>query len=252
MRNVNLYMPVAVVAEEAPISPLEWIGLSYCNLWCRIGWCQQELSLRIGLGLRKISCLLTAALGSTGKLGNTYQFGDANMVDKPGDAERQRALQRQFESLITTHSALISRICFSYATDGEDYNDLRQDVLINIWKGIAKFRGDASSLTWVYRVTLNTCVSTVRKRSSRPITERLDTMPLDIPEEREDEGLRERFETLHRLIAELSPIDKAIVTMWLDERSYDEIAEVVGMSKNNIGLRLHRIRERWRKQSKIS
>lgn len=169
-----------------------------------------------------------------------------------GDVADRQVLQRRFEAVITQHSALISRICFSYATDGEEYKDLRQDVLINIWKGIATFRGDASSLTWVYRVTLNTCVSTVRKRSSRPATERLDTMPIDFPEEREEEGLRERFEILHRLISELSPIDKAIVTMWLDERSYDEIAEVVGMSKNNIGLRLYRIRERWRKQSKIS
>ncbi len=83
MRNVNLYMPVAVVAEESPISSLEWIGFSLRGLWCA----------------------LNAAFGS---------------ADKPRDAERQRALQRQFEALITTHSALISRICFSYAADSED------------------------------------------------------------------------------------------------------------------------------------
>ncbi|MDE5880538.1 MAG: RNA polymerase sigma factor [Muribaculaceae bacterium] len=196
----------------------------------RSGW-HRGLLTGVGLVFRGLWCALSVALGGV---------------------EQKRELQKRFETLIATHSALISRICFSYAADNEDYNDLRQDVLINIWKGISSFRGDSSSLTWVYRVTLNTCVSTVRKRSRRPATERLDTMPLDIPEEREEEGLRERFETLHRLISELSPIDKAIVTMWLDERSYDEIAEVVGMSKNNIGLRLHRIKERWRKQSKIS
>ncbi|MDE6337905.1 MAG: RNA polymerase sigma factor [Muribaculaceae bacterium] len=220
MKSVNLYMPVMVVAEYVSMPSLTRRRSWLQELWPYVGW-----------WLRGMWMSLSVALG---------------------DVEKTRELQRQFEALIATHSTLISRICFSYAADSEDYNDLRQDVLINIWKGIATFRGDASSLTWVYRVTLNTCVSTVRKRSRRPATERLDTMPFDIPEEKEDEGLRERFETLHRLISELSPIDKAIVTMWLDERSYDEIAEVVGMSKNNIGLRLHRIRERWRKQSKIS
>ncbi|MBD5279370.1 MAG: sigma-70 family RNA polymerase sigma factor [Bacteroides sp.] len=159
------------------------------------------------------------------------------------------SLSSRFDSLLREHGPLISRICFSYAVDGDDYQDLRQDVLLNIWKGLANFRGDSSSVTWVYRVALNTCVSTVRKRSARPYMERLDTMPLDFPAERDDDDMRERMEMLHMMISELTPVDKAIMTMWLDERSYEEIAEVTGVSKNNVGLRLHRIRDRWKKRS---
>ncbi len=159
------------------------------------------------------------------------------------------SLSSRFDTLLREHGPLISRICFSYAVDGDDYQDLRQDVLLNIWKGLANFRGDSSSVTWVYRVALNTCVSTVRKRSARPYMERLDTMPLDFPAERDDDDMRERMEMLHMMISELTPVDKAIMTMWLDERSYEEIAEVTGVSKNNVGLRLHRIRDRWKKRS---
>lgn len=155
-------------------------------------------------------------------------------------------LVRRFNELIASHGALISRICFSYATDGEDYKDLRQDVMLNIWKGLSTFREDSAAVTWVYRVAFNTCVSTVRKRSRSPYTERLDSMPIDLPEISEDEGIRERLKTLYKLISELSPIDKAIVTMWLDSRNYDEIASVVGVSRANISLRMHRIKERWR------
>ena len=160
----------------------------------------------------------------------------------------QLAQQRRFDALISAHSSLISRICFSYASDGADYEDLRQDVMINIWKGLENFREESSSVTWIYRIALNTCVSTLRKRSRRPLTERLDSMPIDLPADSGDDSMRERLEILYKLISQLSPVDKAIVTMWLDDRSYDEIAEVIGMTKGNITLRMHRIRERWRVQ----
>lgn len=212
--------PVAVMAGDIPMSVTGRIVSRLSQLYSYSGWWLREMWLSMMMA-----------------------FGEVDT--------REVSLQQQFEQLITTHSGLISRICFSYAENGDDYQDLRQDVLINIWKGLANFRGASSSLTWIYRVVLNTCVSTLRKRSSRPATESLDLMALDIPAAGDEEGLRERFEFLHRLISALSPVDKAIVTMWLDDRSYDEIAEVVGLSRNNIGLRLHRIKERWRKQSKI-
>lgn len=158
------------------------------------------------------------------------------------------SLKYRFDTLINQHSGLISRICFSYSTDEEDYKDLYQDVLINLWKGLENFRGESSSTTWIYRVALNTCVSTFRKRKNRPGTQSLDSVPIDIADESDEDNSRERLEWLHRRISELNPIDKAIVTMWLDDRSYNEIAEVVGMSPNNIGLRLHRIKSTWRKK----
>lgn len=159
-----------------------------------------------------------------------------------GNGSEERELERRFREVIEEYGPVISGICFSYASDADDLKDLRQDILINIWKGLKTYRGDSSLSTWIYRVALNTCVSTVRKRSRRPYTLPLERVP-DREEERDAES-RERIETLHAMIATLSPIDKAIVTMWLDERKYEEIAEVTGLSRNNVAVRINRIKQK--------
>ena len=150
--------------------------------------------------------------------------------------------ERQFASILNEFGSVISGICFSYSSNSDDLNDLRQDILINIWKGLNGFRGDASLSTWIYRVALNTCVSTIRKRSKTISTISIDNMIE--PAEYTDPASRENIEQLHSLIASLSPLDKGIVTMWLDERSYEEIAEVTGISRNNVAVRINRIKKK--------
>lgn len=150
--------------------------------------------------------------------------------------------ERQFASILNEFGSVISGICFSYSSNSDDLNDLRQDILINLWKGLNGFRGDASLSTWIYRVALNTCVSTIRKRSKTISTISIDNMIE--PAEDTDRASRENIELLHSLIASLSPLDKGIVTMWLDERSYEEIAEVTGISRNNVAVRINRIKKK--------
>lgn len=150
--------------------------------------------------------------------------------------------ERQFASILNEFGSVISGICFSYSSNSDDLNDLRQDILINLWKGLNGFRGDASLSTWIYRVALNTCVSTIRKRSKTISTISIDNMIE--PAEDTDPASRENIEQLHSLIASLSPLDKGIVTMWLDERSYEEIAEVTGISRNNVAVRINRIKKK--------
>lgn len=165
-----------------------------------------------------------------------------------GSLEEEREQERRFRAVVEEYGAVIARICFSYATDADDLKDLRQDIMINIWKGLKSFRGESSLSTWIYRVALNTCVSTVRKRSRRPSTIPLEASP-DFPDEQETET-RERIETLHSLISSLSPLDKAVVTMWLDERKYEEIAEVTGISRNNVAVRINRIKQKLADKAK--
>ena len=75
------------------------------------------------------------------------------------------ALEREFKALIARENATISKICFSYSCSVAEFDDLRQDALINIWRGMPGFRSEASQRTWIYRVTVNTCLSTIRKQS---------------------------------------------------------------------------------------
>ncbi|MDE6298936.1 MAG: sigma-70 family RNA polymerase sigma factor [Muribaculaceae bacterium] len=162
-----------------------------------------------------------------------------SLVFTPG--EKRDGREEMFAAIMKEHGNIISGICFAYSSNAEEMKDLRQDILLNIWKGLANFRGEAALSTWLYRVALNTCVSTIRKRKGDPATICFDLVG-DIPEESDDTS--ERLMQLHSLIATLSPVDRGIITMWLDERTYDEIAEVTGISRNNVAVRINRIKKR--------
>lgn len=158
----------------------------------------------------------------------------------PGRADRA-ALEKRFNALVEGHSSLIMKICFGYARTQSEFDDLYQDALINIWQGLPSFRGDASPKTWIYRVTLNTCVSTLRKRLKEPVSVGIESLSEVI--DNDDERKMQLME-LHRRIAMLSGVDKAMVMMWLDEYSYDEIAALTGMARNTVATRLRRAKEK--------
>ena len=153
-----------------------------------------------------------------------------------------RERRRRFDSILATNHPMIKRIAFSYANSMQDYEDLCQDILLNIWKGIGEFREEAMVSTWIYRIALNTCVSTIRRRNREPDKVELSEMVAQVADNTENYSMNEELMELHQAISELGPIDKAVITMRLDERSYDEIAEVTGLSKSNVGVRLNRIK----------
>lgn len=150
------------------------------------------------------------------------------------------ALEREFKHLISLENATISRICFSYSSSVAEFEDLRQDALINIWRGMHSFRGESSSKTWIYRVTVNSCLSTIRKQS-RHQYESLDGLYglIDC-----DDSDKEAIEQLHRVINTLGQQEKAIIMMWLDELSYDEIGVAMGLNRNTIATKIRRIKEK--------
>lgn len=144
--------------------------------------------------------------------------------------------------LIGRYNALITKICFYFTSNSSDFDDLRQDVLLNLWRGLHTFRGESSEMTWVYRVCFNTCVSSVR-RNSRHTMPSLDEVP-ESNTVAESEGKDDDIQLLHRAISQLAPTDRSMVLMQLDGNSYDEIAEVMGMNRNTVATRLKRSRER--------
>ena len=162
------------------------------------------------------------------------------------EASLAYALEREFKELIALENATISRICFSYSGSVDEFEDLRQDALINIWRGMQGFRGGASAKTWIYRVTVNSCLSTIRKQS-RHKHESLDALYGLI----ESDGYeKEAIEQLHRIINTLDPQDKAIIMMWLDEMSYDEIGAAMGLGRNTVATKIRRIKDRITKEYK--
>ena len=155
-----------------------------------------------------------------------------------------------FEEAIDQYGVLITKVCYYYSSDLEEFKDIRQEVLINLWKGWESFRKESKLSTWVYRISLNTCISYQRKenknRKNRHIgIETLLNLPAD-----EDTRLFERYKIMHELIGKLPFEDRAIILLWLDEKSYEEIATLIGINRNTLAVRLKRIKEKLKSMNR--
>ena len=176
-------------------------------------------------------------------------WGRVLMAVAPEYAERKERKERKereqrFNEALRLYDGLIMRLCFGYARTPAELNDLHQDALVNIWQGMAKFRGESSLKTWIYRVTLNTCVSTIRTRSRS-----IDSMPIEEVMDTRDDSQESMalVKDIHEAISQLSPTDKAVMLLWLDEMSYDEIASLTGLTKSAVGVRIHRAKDKLKK-----
>lgn len=153
--------------------------------------------------------------------------------------------EEEFARVVEQYKAVIYKVCSMYADDRDEMADYYQEVLINMWRGWEGFRGESAVSTWVYRVALYTCVSFVRRKSSRPRRLPL-SVDLSVAEE-EERALMLR--ELYRLIGRLNRLDRALILLWLEERPYVEIAEIMGISKANVAVKIMRIKERLKRMS---
>ena len=149
-------------------------------------------------------------------------------------------LEQTFEQLVEQHKKTIYTVCFMFSKDADEVNDLFQEVLINLWKGMSGFRQESSPSTWVWRVSFNTCITQERKkRRSR------EQVPLSMKQNLfvDDDQESRQIQMLYKRIYRLKPFDRAIVLLWLEGTPYEEIAEIVGISTSNVSVRLYRIKE---------
>jgi len=150
-----------------------------------------------------------------------------------------RADPSRFLEKLQAHRNIIRKVSWVYGRDAADREDLEQDILLQLWKSRASFDDRSAFSTWMYRVALNTAI-TFRRRQ-RPI-ERLEHEPHTPARQVEQAQLTEELRQLYGAIARLKAIEKALILMWLDDRSYDEIADTLGISAKNVSVRLVRIR----------
>lgn len=155
--------------------------------------------------------------------------------------------EREFASLIKQHSRIINKVSFFYATDKMPFEDLRQEIYLNIWLGLKQFRDDSKISTWIYRVAVNSAIMAFRSSKTKIETVPLDFGLLDVSSEIDD-AQQENLQTLHSLISKLEYLEKAIILLWLDEYSYDEIADSLGLKRNTVAVKIHRIKEKLSKQ----
>ena len=156
------------------------------------------------------------------------------------------SLELDFARAVREHKSTIYTVCYMFSKDEDEVADLFQDILVNLWKGFAKFRGESSAKTWIYRVSLNTCISAERKKKRRG-----ETVPLDMNINLFDDSVEDlkQIRMLQNRVSRLGPFDRAIVLLWLENMSYDEIGAIVGITAKNVSVRLFRIKEQLRRMS---
>ena len=154
-------------------------------------------------------------------------------------------LESKFAQTIKQNKSTIYTVCYMFSKDADEVNDLFQEAVINLWRGFEGFKGKSDVKTWIYRVTLNTCISLDRKKR-RAATEPLN-VNINLFEDR-DEDTRQ-IDRLHKRIGRLGPFDRAIVLLWLENMSYEEIGQVVGISTTSVSTRLYRIKEQLKKMN---
>ncbi len=145
---------------------------------------------------------------------------------------------------------MLYKVCNLYCHTQFDRQDLFQEIVIQLWKSFPKFRGDSKFSTWLYRIALNTAISDLR-RQKKNITL---TEPAQLPTEIEDiqyyNEKEEQLQQLHTAIDQLTEIEKAITMLYLEDKSYDEMEDILGINQNNLRVKMNRIKEKLRKLTK--
>ncbi len=154
--------------------------------------------------------------------------------------------EKEFTRLIEKHKSIIYSVCCMFSKDKDELDDLFQEVLIRLWKGYDSFRGESDAKTWIYKVSLNCCLNQNKKKKREG-----DHVPLSVDidpfEGTNDRALQTR--RLYDRINRLGLIDRAIILLWLEGMTYEEIGAVVGISIKNVSFQLHRIKEELKKQN---
>ena len=146
--------------------------------------------------------------------------------------------------MVKEHKDTIYTVCFMFSKDSDEVSDLFQEVLINLWKGYESFQNRSGIDTWIWKVSFNTCISYERKKKRTSLSLNMD---INLFEDKDEDSrqIRQLYDRIHRL----KPFDRAIVLLWLENMSYEEIGSIVGISVKNVSVRLYRIKEELKKMS---
>ena len=156
-------------------------------------------------------------------------------------------MEKDFVDMINIHRGIIYKVCNLYCNDEEDKKDLFQEIVLQLWKAFPSFRNESLNTSWMYRVALNTAISNFRKESKKPDRKSISDADFQIPDVSFYAEENEQLNLLKQAIEKLSAIEKAIIMLYLEDKSYDEIAEIVGISNSNVGVRLNRIKTKLEK-----
>jgi RNA polymerase sigma-70 factor (ECF subfamily) len=154
-----------------------------------------------------------------------------------------------FVAVVNQYQPLLRRVCRLYCADADDRQDLFQEVVLQLWRAWPKYvpQPGAKLSTWLYRIALNVAISNLRQRTRRPQPLSLNGQALQLAQEIESAGYEpEETAALYSAINRLSDVDKAFVLLYLEERTYEEMADILGITQNNVRVKMHRVQDKIR------
>lgn len=157
------------------------------------------------------------------------------------------ALEKEFIKIISENQGIIHKVCSIYCDSEEDRRDLFQEILAQLWKSYATFRSESKFSTWMYRVALNTAITGFKKARRHVGHTRLEVESLHLINEEYDHELEEQVLLLQKAVSQLSGIEKSIILLFLENRDYEEIAEITGITRNYVRVKMNRIKHKLKK-----
>ena len=161
--------------------------------------------------------------------------------------KKMENIEQEFIATIRTYERVIYKVCYMYATTDTPLNDLYQEVVLNLWKAFGKFRHECKISTWIYRIALNTCISFIRKGKNTP---EIVTLTPAFDRTEDDDETETMLRQLYQMINRLGQLEKSIILLYLEDKSYEEIAEITGLTVTNVATKLSRIKDKLRKMRK--
>ncbi|MDH6253476.1 RNA polymerase sigma-70 factor (ECF subfamily) [Chryseobacterium sp. H1D6B] len=159
---------------------------------------------------------------------------------------KKTELELEFETKLKEYKLLIYKVCRMYKDNDDDIQDLYQEIIIQLWKSFPKFRGESKFSTWLYRIALNTALTSYSKQKRAIQTSDVELYNIQMPYE-EDIGLKEeQHQQLHTAIQQLNDVEKSIVILYLENKSYDDMEEILGISNATLRVKMNRIKEKLR------
>ena len=157
--------------------------------------------------------------------------------------------EQEFVTLVETHQNLIHKICRLYTESSAEHKDLFQEITIQLWKAYPKFRGEAKFSTWMYRVGINTAISLYRKSKRRIQSLSFDDVAFKIPQdEAYNDTEDQQLTAIYKAVKQLNDIDKALIFLYLENKTYKDISETMGISEVNARVRMNRLKKKLKQQ----
>ena len=162
-----------------------------------------------------------------------------------------KELEHNFVTQLEQNQNIVHKICRLYTNDSDGHNDLFQEITIQLWRAYPKFRGDSKFSTWMYRVALNTALTEKRRNKTKVSISFLGSLKDDKAQESIVDAHEENLNLLFSAISKLTEVEKAVVMLYLDDKSYEDMEDVLGINQGTLRVKMNRIKEKLRQITKV-